>query len=310
MKNDYTKIEKIAKEIRNNSGNIKGIFANLYFMSKDEMVNELGKDYYKSNVSVLDMFKISKRILENYLPEIEFVYSIEGCDYINEDELEDFYDEGLRSIILTWNNKNKYGSGNSSMDGLTKEGISFITKAIELGMGIDLSHANEKTFYGIMEVIKMNQDKNPICYASHSNSKRLCYVDRNLTDKQLITLKLMGGLVGIVSYKGFVYLNDFDSVRQRKAYLEHIRYIVSIVGIDKVMISTDDMRFNSDFDKKYNYTSIYNYSTIYNDLKEDLLKFFKEEDVEKIMYNNAYGVIKKLNVATCEKNLKRNRGIK
>ena len=56
LKNDYSKIEKIAQDINNNLGNIKCIFANLYFMSEEEMKEELDINYYNKNVSILDMF--------------------------------------------------------------------------------------------------------------------------------------------------------------------------------------------------------------------------------------------------------------
>ena len=62
LKNDYTKIEEISKKIKNN--NIKCIFASLYFMSIDEMQEELHENYYNPEVSILTMFKISKQILE------------------------------------------------------------------------------------------------------------------------------------------------------------------------------------------------------------------------------------------------------
>ena len=62
LKNDYTKIENIAKEIK--TSGVKCIFVNLYFMSKEEMIEELDPNYYNENVSILEMFKISKVILE------------------------------------------------------------------------------------------------------------------------------------------------------------------------------------------------------------------------------------------------------
>ena len=120
LKNDYSKIEKIANEIKNNNGNIKCIFANLYFMSKEEMKEELHENYYNCNISVLDMFKISKQILEYYLPNIEFIYSIEGCDFVDINDLDQLYNEGLRAIVPVWNTENKFGSGNRTNNGLTK----------------------------------------------------------------------------------------------------------------------------------------------------------------------------------------------
>lgn len=296
LNNDYTKIENIANEIRNNKGNLKGIFANLYFMSKEEMIEELGENYYQENVSVLEMFKISKSILEKYLPDVEFIYSIEGCDYIKVEELDELYQEGLRSIILVWNNKNIYGSGNRSNIGLTEKGVELLNHAIDLGLGLDLSHANQNTFYDMINLIKYNklEAKEVICYASHSNSRKLCGRERNLTDDQLLALKQVGGLVGIFSNTNFIISNiDVDSETKRKAYIDHVLYITDMIGVDNVMLSTDDMRYCG-IEGMYG-LPIYDYNTICNDVKMDLLNRFNEFDTDKIMYKNAQKIMNKLN---------------
>lgn len=305
LKNDYTKIEEISNKIKNQNNNIKCIFANLYFMSKEEMIEELHPNYYNPNISILDMFKISKEILESYLPDIDFVYSIEGCDYVDINDLEDLYNEGLRSIIPVWNTENKYGSGNRTKKGLTKEGIEFINKAIDLGIGIDLSHANLNTFYGIIEVIKENQKmgREVICYASHSNSRKLCIRERNLTNEQLKLIKEVDGLVGVFSNRNFV-TQDYNLTKQEQKleYLKHIIYISKIVSIDNVMISTDDMSFCGDVDPEYYEIPIFDYSNIACENKELLLNYFTLQDTNKILYNNAYNkIIEKLNIKTSKK---------
>lgn len=298
LNNDYTKIEDIVKKIKNNNGNIKCIFANLYFMSEAEMKVELHPSYYDTNTTILTMFKISKNILEYYLPDIDFIYSIEGCDYLEIDDLDELYKEGLRAIILVWNNENKYGSGNRTNKGLTKNGINFINKAIDLGIGIDLSHANLNTFYGIIELIKQNKklNKEVICFLSHSNSRLLCDVDRNVTDFQLKLIKEVDGIVGVFSNKKFVTCDyNLTKEKQKEIYLNHIIHVSNIVGIENVMLSTDDMSFYSDINSKYLDRPIFDYSTIYLDIKELLYKCFNS-DTKKILYKNAYNkIINKLN---------------
>ncbi len=294
LKNDYTKIDAIAKEIHNNKDSVKAIFANLYFMSIDEMKEELDDNYYNENVSIIEMFKISKKILNYYLPDIDFIYSIEGCDFLSIDDLDELYKEGLKSIILVWNNENKYGSGNRTDKGLTKEGIKFLNKAISLGIGIDLSHANKNTFSGIIEVIKENQKQGNevICYASHSNARRLCDRNRNLTDTQLKQIKEVNGLVGVFSNRNFVVDNhNLTKEEQKEEYLRHIIHISEIVGVDNVMTSTDDMRFSGDIDPEYFELSIFDYSNIVKEVKDLLLKHFSIEDTNKIMYQNAYNKV-------------------
>lgn len=299
LKNDYTKIEKIAQDINNNLGNIKCIFANLYFMSEDEMKEELHENYYNPNVSILTMFKISKRILEYYLPNIDFIYSIEGCDYLDIKDLDELYEEELRSIVPVWNTENKYGSGNRTDKGLTKEGINLINKAIELGIGIDLSHANINTFYGMIEVIKENKKlgKDVICYASHSNSKALCNKERNLDDNQLKALKEVNGLVGIFCNKHFI-TKDYNLSKEEidLLYLKHIIHISKIIGLDNIMLSTDDMRFMIDIDPEYEDTVMFDYSNISKEIFNLLQTYFNISTTNKIMFENIYDkVINKLN---------------
>ena len=87
--------------------------------------NHIVEEDYLYRIDNVEQFK-------KYLPNTKVLFSIEGCDYINDiDELEELYKLGLRSILLVWNNPNKYGSGNRSDYGLTEEGREFIIKAID-----------------------------------------------------------------------------------------------------------------------------------------------------------------------------------
>ena len=304
LKNDYSKIIEYSNEIK--VSGVKKIIANLFFMSEEEMRNELHDNYYNKDVSILEMFKISKEILESYLSEIEFLYSIEGCDYLSINELDDLYNEGLRVILPVWNNTNIYGSGVRGNDGLTQEGKALINRAILLGIGIDLSHANDKTFFDIIDVIKenINNGKEVIALAGHSNSRRLCNIRRNLSDEELIALKSVNGYVGVLSNKHFVKCDENSTFKEKSTeYLKHIIYISNIIGIDKVMLSTDDMRYESDYDPDYLSVPIYDYKTIKNDIEKELLTYFNEEDTNKILYDNANLIIEKLKEKRHEKKL-------
>ena len=53
-------LEEIAKYF--NDKNVIGVIANLYFMSPEEMSDELHPNYYRESVSVLEMFKIAKKV--------------------------------------------------------------------------------------------------------------------------------------------------------------------------------------------------------------------------------------------------------
>lgn len=264
-----------------NEDNIRGVFANLYFMNEEEMKESM--QLSASDINVLELFKKSKSLLLKQEVNADLVYSIEGCDYIkDEEELVLLNKEGLNSILLVWNNKNKYGSGPRSDSGLTEAGERFIKKAIDLGMGIDLSHANRATFFGIIEVIKKAQQegKEVICYVSHSNSATLVSHPRNLEDDQLQALKEVGGMIGVVSYSLF-------TGKTRQDYLEHIVYMTKIFGIDNVMVSSDDMYFETIIDPNdFQKQGLYQYKTIKKDLEAELLTIFTEEETQKVLEGN------------------------
>ena len=287
LKNDYSYLEKISKYF--NEKNVTGVIANLYFMSLDEMRDELHPDYYREDVSVLEMFKIAKKVLDTYLPDTNILYSIEGADYIKDsDELRGLKEAGLDALIMCWNTKSKYASGNRSNQGLTTEGKELLETAIDLGLGIDLSHANKETFNDIITTIG---DRNVCVYASHSNSRSLCDRERNLDDEQLLKLKNIGGLVGVFSNRNFIVDNSIkDTVSEEEKYqkyIEHIDYISSIVGFDHVMVATDDMDFCKDVDPEYGETSIYDYENIASLLISQLDRKYGYEVAYKIICGNA-----------------------
>lgn len=63
--------------------------------------------------------------------------------------------------------------------GLTSKGQEAVKIMNDLGIILDVSHSNEKTFWDIY-----NKTDKPFI-ASHSNSKELCNVPRNLSDDQI-----------------------------------------------------------------------------------------------------------------------------
>lgn len=299
LNNDFTFTKNWIKNY--NEENVKGLIANLYFMSGEEMAEELHPNYWTETSSVVPMFEKSIEILTALTKDkkLNILYGIEGCDYIkDEQELTRLYQLGLRSICLVWNNQNQYGSGNRTENGLTKRGEQFIWKAISLGIALDLSHANEKTFYDIIKIIKEAKmlGVNPVVYASHSNSRILCNRDRNLKDEQLKALKSVDGYVGVMSNRNFITQNNSslsdDVIRQN--YIKHIDHIAKIIGYDHMTVSTDDMTFMSEIDYEYETLPIYNYSSIKNDLLCDLKKNYSTELCNDIMYENANKIYQKL----------------
>ena len=295
-KRNLTKlIEDCTKMYKNN--NITGGIINLYFESIDEMKEELGIEEYELNVTT--MLKISVNYLnemkrKGIIPNnIDYIYSIEGCDFLkNINELDKLYKLGVRSILPVWNNKNKFGSGNRSEDGLTNLGVDLINKARSLNMIIDVSHANEKTFYDILNII----DNKTNLIASHSNVRTLCDRNRNLNDNQLKELKNKNGYIGLFTNGNFLSLDNRNLDKQQRVnnYLKHLDYIINNIGfdIDKILLSTDNMDFAPD--KSYHNLGICNYEETFDVIYNAISNKYDTEVADLITIDNAKRLIKKV----------------
>ncbi|MCX7832680.1 MAG: membrane dipeptidase, partial [Ignavibacteria bacterium] len=151
-----------------------------YILEEINILNNLQKEYY-------DIFEIAHtysditRIIKD--GKIAGMMGIEGGTAI-EDEIDNinlFFEKGVRYIGLTWNNSNRIGvsakdEANGKKGGLTNFGKEVVKRMNEVGMLIDVSHLGEQTFW---DVVKITND--PII-ASHSNCYSLCAHYRNLTD--------------------------------------------------------------------------------------------------------------------------------
>lgn len=292
-KNDFSYIETIQKYYQNNG--VRGVVANLYFMNEEEMKEELGELY--EPIDVVEMFRIATTLFRKYFPELDVVYSIEGCDYIdNLSQLEELSQLGLRNVLLVWNNKNKYGSGNRSSNGLSEDGKDFLRKAIELGISIDLSHMNLNTFSDTVSLLKEEKAKgrDVRVIVSHSNCYDLYSHPRNLTDEQLLSLKELNPVVGLVSYGLFV--SSSENLEELKdSYVKHILHVKDLLGIDAVGVSTDDMKFDLVLFKSDTVLlesgediQVFRYANVYNEIKELLEKYLSTEEINKVLYENSY----------------------
>ena len=128
---------------------------------------------------------------------LALVAHIEGADALDEEgeQLQAFYDAGVRSIGPFWNLPNRFGVGVTgafpgspdSGPGLTDAGKALIKQANALNMLIDVSHMNEKAFWDTAAL-----SRSPLV-ATHSNAHALCAQPRNLTDRHTDRpLKIMG----------------------------------------------------------------------------------------------------------------------
>lgn len=199
--------------------------------------------------------------------------------------LEALYDLGVRHAMLTWNEENEFavGAGDTQgIYGLKPAGIAAVHLMEKLGMIVDVSHASEKTFYGIAETATK-----PLL-ASHSNAYALCPAKRNLKDEQIRIIASTGGVIGMNAWPAFID----EKAPSAEKLANHVDYIVNLVGIDHVGCGFDFCDFLDD--NALSFAEPGQVST--KDLEDatkvrnftDILKRrgYDEEALEKIMYKN------------------------
>jgi len=128
------------------------------------------------------------------------VLTIEGTAGFGYDPvlLEDLYKIGFRITTLGWNESNPLTGSHITGEGLSDVGREFVREAQRVGILIDVSHISDKAFWDIMEISQA-----PIV-ATHSNSRSICDVSRNLTDDMFYAICQSGGVAGINLYVDFL----------------------------------------------------------------------------------------------------------
>ena len=88
--------------------------------------------------------------------------------------------------------------GDKTGGGLTKRGREYVKECQRLGILVDVSHISDEAFWQIMDMTQA-----PVV-ASHSNSRKVCDVSRNLTDDMFRAICATGGVAGFNLCADFV----------------------------------------------------------------------------------------------------------
>lgn len=287
FKNDFKFLQNLCSQVYNED-NIHGGIINSFYAPIEEMKNEIGI----FDFNVVEHFKLCNKIIDenNLFPDKnKILFAIEGCDHVDIDNIEELYNLGLRCIIPIYSHNNRYGGGcwEDQTTGLTDAGKEFITKAIELGIVIDISHSNDTTANDILDLLMelKNTHPNLIVMASHSNSRALCNHPRNLTDELLLKLKELNGTVGVVALKTFSIKSDNPNENYDKAYADQLKYIINLIGIDNVCIASDNMDYPYIPEDTNN--CMYEINSFASKIKEVLKEHgFTDEEIKKLTITN------------------------
>src|SRR5215216_6422285 len=191
-------------------------------------------------------------------------FDLEGSEPIlgNLNLISFFYDLGVRQMLLAYNKDNRASGGCLEGEwGLTDFGKEVVREMNRVGMIVDASHMG---FLATMDAFAVSN--HPVIF-SHSNPKGLRNHIRNITDEQIKACAETGGVIGING------IGDFLGGIQSENLIEHIEYVMNLVGPDHVGIGLDYV-----VDKQELIDYITHYPDIYPpDKMKDFLAFVQPE---------------------------------
>lgn len=159
-------------------------------------------------------------------------FDLEGGRALDErvENVQRFYDLGIRWMLIAYNRNNALGGGCQDEDGgLTEFGRSVVAEMARVGMVTCCSHTGERTTYEVLEVAE-----GPIIL-SHSNPRAIVDHPRNVTDDVMRAIAESGGVVGINGIGIFLGENDVST----ETFVRHVDHAVQLVGAAHVGLSLD-----------------------------------------------------------------------
>ena len=210
--------------------------------------------------------------------KLAIAFDLEGSEMLlgNTNLVSLYYDLGVRQMLLAYNKDNRASGGCVEGNiGLTDFGKDVIREMNGVGMVVDVSHMG---YRATMDVFELSAD--PVIF-SHSNPKGLRDHVRNITDEQIQACARTGGVVGING------IGDFLGGTQSERVVEHIQYVMNLVGPEHVGLGLDYV-----VDKQ----ELIDYVTSHPDIfppekMKDVLSFVEPEqlpEITELLYGKGY----------------------
>ena len=259
-------------------------FTTPIFMEKPELVFEKELETIISqiqrNADRIDLAYTPSEIERNLAEgRMSAILTIEGPAGFGFDPamLEDLCKIGFRISTLGWNESNPLTGSHRTGEGLSDLGKVYVKEAQRLGILIDVSHISDRAFWDIMEITQK-----PII-ASHSNSRTICDVSRNLTDDMFRAICETGGVAGINLYTEFLGTSaDLDTV------CDHILHFMELDTTGTHIALGGDLDGCETLPAGF--AGIQDYEKLAQRLLE---RGLNETEVYNIFWNNAMGVMKR-----------------
>jgi membrane dipeptidase len=202
-----------------------------------------------------------------------------------------WYERGLRSIGLSWNNDTRFAPGLSS-DGerLPREGYRLLERMADLKMIVDLTHMGEQATFDVLEAYE-----GPIV-ATHCNSRALVPIPRMLSDTQIRLIAERDGVIGAALFNPFLRAGHAYGDAKELVTLDHA--IAHIDHICQLTGSSAYVGIGTDWDGGLGSADI----PAELDSASDLPKLaaalrthgYADEDIDAIMHGNWLRILKRI----------------
>lgn len=181
----------------------------------------------------LDQAKAKRRIA--VIQSFEAVTMLDG----KIERIELFRELDVLVMQLSYNRRSPFGCGclDGDGDGVTPLGRKAIAKMNEIGVALDLSHANTPT---TSDGIRLSSRPAVI---THAGCRAVFEHPRNKTDRDMRALAEKGGVMGIYMLP---YLTPDTRQPMLADYMRHMLHALKVCGEDHVGIGTDSLFFPPD----------------------------------------------------------------
>ncbi len=196
------------------------------------------------------------------------------------DNLDVLYGLGLRGLGLTYFHQNQLGGAELDPDAhLTDFGFDAIKRMNDLGMMVDVSHTNRFT---TLEAIEVSEKP---CVISHAMTSEKTGLATYKSDEEIVALAEKGGVFGFKIH-GLMQIKQNPPATMDDA-MDHIEYLVDLVGADHVAIGPD-----TEFGGEKVYIKGYkNTSQFFNITRGLISRGYSDDEIKKIIGGNVVRVM-------------------
>jgi microsomal dipeptidase-like Zn-dependent dipeptidase len=172
------------------------------------------------------------------------VLGVEGADAVGRDvdRIDAWHERGVRVVVLVHLGDNALGTTclpwqryagplpvrRHASPGLSPIGARVVERMNQLGVLVDVAHADRATLLGVVDVATA-----PVV-SSHTGARTLQDFARYLADDELRAIASTGGVVGLWPYRTRRF-----GVRSISDLVAHARHIAEIVGPQHLAVGTD-----------------------------------------------------------------------